>query len=93
MRVFIHGCFSEVACSRCGGKRLARQDGTPGACSFIPCPSPLYDAEIERGRAKCAECGGRGYHVGELHPRETCGVCAGLGLAPGDNLRFGLVTS
>lgn len=28
---------------------------------------------------KCTECDGRGWHVGECHPRETCGVCMGLG--------------
>lgn len=27
----------------------------------------------------CIECKGRGWHVGECHPRETCGVCDGAG--------------
>jgi hypothetical protein len=28
----------------------------------------------------CPECKGRAWHVGECHPRETCGVCCGSGL-------------
>lgn len=39
--------FTAVKCTRCGGSRLARRDGTPGACSYVPCPSPLYDVERE----------------------------------------------
>lgn len=29
----------------------------------------------------CIECGGGGWHVGECHPRETCGSCDGSGRA------------
>lgn len=29
---------------------------------------------------KCLECRGRGWHVGECHPRETCGACSGEGV-------------
>jgi hypothetical protein len=29
---------------------------------------------------KCPECEGRGWHIGECHPRETCGICNGSGL-------------
>lgn len=32
------------------------------------------------GTPQCAECSGRGWHIGECHPRETCGVCCGSGL-------------
>jgi hypothetical protein len=37
---------------------------------------------FERARfaPPCPECKGRGWHVGECHPRETCGVCRGSGL-------------
>lgn len=31
---------------------------------------------------KCPECKGRGWHVGDCHPRETCGVCDGSGVLP-----------
>lgn len=41
--------FTDVRCTRCGGLRLARRDGSAGACSYIPCPSPLYDVERETG--------------------------------------------
>ena len=27
----------------------------------------------------CPECNGRGWHVGECHPREECGACYGTG--------------
>ena len=28
---------------------------------------------------KCAECNGKGWNVGDCHPRERCGFCLGLG--------------
>lgn len=28
----------------------------------------------------CAECGGKGWHIGDCHPRETCGACNGAGV-------------
>lgn len=31
---------------------------------------------------KCPECRGRGWHVGDCHPQETCGVCDGAGKVP-----------
>lgn len=27
----------------------------------------------------CRACNGRGWHVGECHPREECGACKGSG--------------
>jgi len=38
---------------------------------------------------KCQSCKGRGWHIGECHPREACGACVGTGyehpeLAVGD---------
>jgi len=38
--------------------------------------------------AKCLECGGRGWHVGECHPRETCGVCEGSGTLSPERREF-----
>jgi hypothetical protein len=35
-----------------------------------------------RGSESCSECAGRGWHVGECHPREECAACEGLGFAP-----------
>jgi hypothetical protein len=35
----------------------------------------------EAGRP-CVECKGRGWHPGDCHPSETCGVCDGSGFAP-----------
>ena len=32
------------------------------------------------GVPPCPECKGRGWHVGECHPREACGICRGSGL-------------
>lgn len=40
--------FTDVGCTVCGGSRLARHDGSAGACSFLGCPSPLRDADAER---------------------------------------------
>lgn len=38
------------------------------------------DAEWrEQNAARCPECKGRGWHMGDCHPRETCGVCDGTG--------------
>ena len=48
--------FSDVRCTRCGGARLFRKDGTIGVCSYIPCPSPLYDVERERGSKMVEPC-------------------------------------
>lgn len=31
----------------------------------------------------CTACDGRGWHVGECHPQETCGACDGLGYTKG----------
>ena len=28
---------------------------------------------------RCPECKGRGWHVGDCHPREVCGACDGTG--------------
>lgn len=42
--------FSNVRCTRCGGSRLKRDDGTPGVCSYLPCKAPLYDVDVEEGR-------------------------------------------
>lgn len=46
--------------------------------------------ELEELRAartmKCRECRGRGWHVGECHPQETCGVCDGSGAVLVDTL-------
>jgi hypothetical protein len=39
--------FTEVRCTRCSGARLARPDGSPGACSFIGCPDPLFDVAAD----------------------------------------------
>lgn len=30
-------------------------------------------------RVRCAECDGRGWHIGECYPREECGGCGGTG--------------
>ncbi len=30
---------------------------------------------------RCEECKGRGWHIGDCHPREECGACKGTGLA------------
>lgn len=27
----------------------------------------------------CPECNGKGWHYGDCHPRETCGICNGEG--------------
>jgi hypothetical protein len=35
--------------------------------------------EVEDEREKCRECNGRGWNVGECHPREECGICEGAG--------------
>ncbi len=40
--------ISDVRCTQCGGARLFRADGTIGVCSFIPCPKPLHDVDVER---------------------------------------------
>lgn len=29
---------------------------------------------------RCKECNSRGWHWGDCHPRETCGVCDGAGI-------------
>ncbi len=29
--------------------------------------------------AACTECGGRGWHPGDCHPHEVCGICDGFG--------------
>lgn len=42
-------------------------------------------AKVHAGISKiqvCAECKGRGWHVGECHPQETCGCCEGRGVVP-----------
>lgn len=41
---------SEVRCTQCGASRLKRENGSPGACSLIGCPSPLFDVDVEEGR-------------------------------------------
>lgn len=37
---------------------------------------------MREARDDCRECRGRGWHIGECHPRETCGVCDGTGKRP-----------
>lgn len=32
---------------------------------------------------KCEVCGGKGWHIGECHPREECATCSGTGRALG----------
>ena len=39
-------------------------------------------ATLDLQRGPCPECKGRGWHVGDCHPRESCGVCSGTGVAP-----------
>lgn len=41
-------------CSRCGGTRLSHADGSPGACSYLGCPAPLFDVNAERAAAEIA---------------------------------------
>lgn len=41
--------LSVVRCTKCGAPRLSRKDGTPGACSFIPCKHPFFDIDVELG--------------------------------------------
>ncbi len=31
---------------------------------------------------ECEDCKGRGWYVGECHPREVCNFCDGLGMYP-----------
>ena len=43
--------------------------------------------ELEAGRwsipgSACPMCRGRGWFVGECHPQEECGTCAGTGVVP-----------
>jgi hypothetical protein len=38
----------------------------------------LFATEPE---VRCPECKGRGWHPGDCHPREECGVCGGTGCA------------
>lgn len=36
----------------------------------------------------CAECKGRGWHIGECHPQEECGACLATGFTnPLDRIR------
>lgn len=37
-----------VSCTVCGSSRIAREDGSPGACSLLGCKAPLHDVEQER---------------------------------------------
>ncbi len=32
-------------------------------------------------KPKCKDCDGRGWNVGECHPREVCDGCSGTGVA------------
>lgn len=45
--------FSDAYCTRCGAGRLLR-NGQPAQCSYIACPSPLYDLQRETGATASA---------------------------------------
>jgi len=38
----------------------------------------------QANKVRCHYCKGRGWHVGDCHPCETCGVCDGTGVLPTD---------
>lgn len=42
---------------------------------------PLKWTPCPENREPCTECKGRGWHVGDCHPQESCGACAGTGYA------------
>ena len=37
--------FASARCSLCGSARLAMDDGTAGACSFVCCTDPTHDLD------------------------------------------------
>jgi hypothetical protein len=83
-----------LSCNYCGW-RVGRPPHTehllPSALARLTDPKTLRRA-LERGPSPetpapeagrpCVECKGRGWHPGDCHPRETCGVCDGSGFAP-----------
>lgn len=61
-------------CKTCSGKtRVPVHDATSNINMMKRCPAC---------RVKCTECNGRGWHIGDCHPWETCGVCDGTGCLP-----------
>jgi hypothetical protein len=51
-------------------------------CPYCKPGAPCYACDPHPDPATaCPECKGRGWHVGDCHPRETCGVCDGTGRA------------
>lgn len=51
-------------------------------CPCVECQAWLVKLDdAQPDQTKCAECKGRGWHVGECHPREECGACLATGLA------------
>jgi hypothetical protein len=48
----------------------------------------LVDVGVQaNGTTPCPECLGRGWHVGECHPQETCGTCLGGKVVPVSSFR------
>ena len=63
-----------VECLICGA---VWTDGDVRRC--YPWPTP---GETKPETAPCPYCKGRGWHHGDCHPQETCGVCNGHGRIP-----------
>lgn len=58
-------------------ERFTRQGMIPGAADLIG----ILSVPGMPCAAACSSCKGRGWHVGECHPREVCGDCDGNGRA------------
>jgi hypothetical protein len=80
---------SERVAYACRLPRGHQGDHHPNPCGHDGCtgleclaaPERSETPAPEAGRP-CVECKGRGWHPGDCHPRETCGVCDGSGFAP-----------
>ena len=66
------------------------------ACALSHADQDIPDVQAatpsESPHLDCNECKGRGWHIGECHPREECGACAGTGNVLSDGaLRWFLI--
>ena len=53
----------------------------PSKCRADGCVCARFRPTVYRDPSTdmCPECNGRGWHPGDCHPMETCGVCGGTG--------------